>query len=363
MRILVVEDEPAAAAVLSKGLREHAYAVDVAADGLTALEQASISDYDLIVLDVLMPGVNGLEVCRRLRAEGIAAPILMLTARGEPDDRVEGLDVGADDYLPKPYHFPELLARIRALLRRGPAFASLVIEIEGLTIVTQRQFMADAAHELRTPVATTRTAANVALQQPQREELEYRDTLTIIEQQATRLSRIVDDMFTLARADAGIYPVRQMPMYLDEVVDDVVRAARVLASTRNVSIEAATIPSAALTGDEDLIRRLMVNLLDNAIRYTPAGSTVRVDLEQASGGYALSISDHGPGIPADVQPHIFERFYRADAARTRRDGADGGAGLGLALARWIAEAHGGHLTLAQSSEAGTTFTAFLRNPS
>jgi heavy metal sensor kinase len=223
----------------------------------------------------------------------------------------------------------------------------------------QRQFMADASHELRTPVTTTRTAANVALQQGHRQEREYRETLTIIEQQATRLSRIVDDMFTLARADAGTYPVRQTPMYLDEVVDDVVKAARVLATTRDVSIEAATIPSAALTGDEDLIRRLMVNLLDNAIRYTPQGSLVRVDLEAAPGGYALSISDRGPGIPPDVQPHIFERFYRVDTARTRRGTADGGAGLGLALARWIAEAHGGRLTLAQSSEAGTTFTAFL----
>ncbi len=137
MRLLVVEDEPAAAAVLAKGLREHAYAVDVAPDGSAALEQASINEYDLIVLDVLMPGMNGLEVCRRLRAEGITAPVLMLTARGEPDQRVEGLDVGADDYLAKPYHFPELLARIRALLRRGPALAESVVRIEDLAIDTR----------------------------------------------------------------------------------------------------------------------------------------------------------------------------------------------------------------------------------
>ena len=137
MRILVVEDEPEAAGVLAKGLREHAYAVDVAADGAAAREQASVSDYDLIILDVLMPGLNGLEVCRRLRADGIAEPILMLTARGEPDQRVEGLDVGADDYLAKPYHFPELLARIRALLRRGPALESSVLEVEDLTIDTR----------------------------------------------------------------------------------------------------------------------------------------------------------------------------------------------------------------------------------
>lgn len=137
MRILVVEDDPVAAAVLSKGLREHTYAVDVATDGSTALEQAGINDYDLIILDVLMPGINGLEVCRRLRAEGIAAPILMVTARGEPDQRVEGLDVGADDYLAKPYHFPELLARVRALLRRGPALAPAVLSCHDLSVDTR----------------------------------------------------------------------------------------------------------------------------------------------------------------------------------------------------------------------------------
>ena len=246
--------------------------------------------------------------------------------------------------------------------RLAETFNDLLGRLE-TSMTTQRQFMADASHELRTPVATTRTAANVALQQRHRDESEYRDTLAIIEQQATRLSRIVDDLFTLARADAGTYPVRRTPMYLDEVVDDVVKAARVLASTQDVSIEAVTIRSVSITGDEDLLRRLIVNLLDNAIRYTSPGSTVRVDLEPAAGGYALSISDRGPGIPADVQTHIFERFYRADTARTRREDGNSGAGLGLALSRWIAEVHGGHLTLARSSEAGTTFTAFIPNPS
>jgi len=137
MRILVVEDEQAAAEVLAKGLREHAYAVDVAVDGTSALEQAAVNDYDLIVLDLLLPGINGLDVCRRLRADRIAAPILMLTARGEPDQRVQGLDAGADDYLPKPYHFPELLARIRALLRRGPALSPSVLVFHDLTVDTR----------------------------------------------------------------------------------------------------------------------------------------------------------------------------------------------------------------------------------
>ena len=134
MRILVVEDEPVAAAVLAKGLREHSYAVDVVADGSDVLEQVAINEYDLLVLDVLLPGLNGLEVCRQLRETGATVPILMLTARGGLDQRVEGLDAGADDYLPKPYHFPELLARVRALLRRGPALADAVLAVEDLTI-------------------------------------------------------------------------------------------------------------------------------------------------------------------------------------------------------------------------------------
>jgi two-component system copper resistance phosphate regulon response regulator CusR len=139
MRILLVDDEFEAAAVLAKGLREHAYAVDAASDGPQALELAATNDYDLIVLDLLLPRIDGLEVCRRLRSDGLKTPILMLTARGEPDQRVEGLDVGADDYLPKPYHFPELLARVRALLRRGPALASSVLQVEDLTIDTRAQ--------------------------------------------------------------------------------------------------------------------------------------------------------------------------------------------------------------------------------
>jgi DNA-binding response OmpR family regulator len=119
MRLLLVEDEPDAARVLAKGLREQAYAVDVAADGETACYQAAVADYDAIILDVMLPVRDGFEVCRRLRGDGLAVPILMLTARDTIEDRVAGLDSGADDYLQKPFDFRELLARLRALLRRG----------------------------------------------------------------------------------------------------------------------------------------------------------------------------------------------------------------------------------------------------
>jgi two-component system, OmpR family, sensor kinase len=244
--------------------------------------------------------------------------------------------------------------------RLAETFNELLSRLE-VSLIQQRQFMADASHEMRTPVATTRTAASVTLQQPHREEHEYREALAIVEQQAARLSRVVDDMFTLARADAGNYPLRLTPMYLDEVLDEVVRAARVVASTRRVAIELTTVPSATFTGDEDLIRRMIVNLIDNAVRHAPEDSTVRVDVDATGTGYAIAVKDQGPGISAEIRPHIFRRFYRGDSSR--RSGEHDGAGLGLAVARWIANAHDGDVTLARSSPSGSTFVISLPDQS
>src|SRR6266850_7390577 len=119
MRLLLVEDEPNAARVLAKGLREQTYAVDIAVDGEMALFQASTTDYDAVILDVMLPLKDGLAVCRSIRESGSTVPILMVTARDSVDARIEGLDCGADDYLVKPFDFGELLARLRALIRRG----------------------------------------------------------------------------------------------------------------------------------------------------------------------------------------------------------------------------------------------------
>ena len=141
MRILLVEDEPSAARMLAKGLSEHSYAVDVAADGESALYQLSVYDYDLLVLDVMLPRKDGLQVCREMRASGLSTPVLMLTARDAVHDRVTGLDAGADDYLIKPFDFGELLARARALLRRGETLQSEVLTVADLEINTRTRIV------------------------------------------------------------------------------------------------------------------------------------------------------------------------------------------------------------------------------
>jgi two-component system copper resistance phosphate regulon response regulator CusR len=136
MRILLVEDEPRVAGFIAKGLREQAYAVDIAKDGEEALYFASENDYDLIILDLMLPIIDGMTVCKRLRGSGLRKPILILTARDTVEDRVTGLDSGADDYLSKPFDFKELLARIRALLRRPRELRSQILRVADLTLNT-----------------------------------------------------------------------------------------------------------------------------------------------------------------------------------------------------------------------------------
>ncbi len=136
MRLLLIEDDPRVAGFLGRGLRDEAYAVDIASDGEQAVYLASVNDYDLVILDVMIPHKDGYAVCRELRTSGSRVPILMLTARDAVDDRVRGLDAGADDYLVKPFDFKELLARLRALLRRGTALRPPVARVADLTLDT-----------------------------------------------------------------------------------------------------------------------------------------------------------------------------------------------------------------------------------
>jgi heavy metal sensor kinase len=223
----------------------------------------------------------------------------------------------------------------------------------------QRRFVADASHELRTPVAILCGEAEVTLAQEKRTEQEYRESLQVLREEAKRLKHIVEDLFTLTRADAGQYPLQPRDFYLDELVGECVHSARTLALAKRISLNFEQAPESPIRADESLLRRMILNLLDNAIKYTPDGGRVTVICRRAADEYVLSIADTGGGIPADLQPRIFERFFRADKARSRVENDGGGAGLGLSISRWIAEAHQGRLELTRSDTGGSTFTALL----
>lgn len=226
------------------------------------------------------------------------------------------------------------------------------------SFLQQRRFMADASHELRTPTAILRTEADVTLSREVRPAAEYRASVGVMRDAARRLTRIVDDLFLLARADAGHLVVRATDCHLEDVVHDAVRGIRPIADQKGVTVEFQGITEAPVHGDADQLGRLVLNLLDNAVKYAPAGSTVNVALAPAPHGWSVQVTDHGEGIPVDAQGRVFERFFRVDSARSRVEtSATSGAGLGLAIARHIAEAHGGTLVLASSGPGCTTFRA------
>ena len=238
--------------------------------------------------------------------------------------------------------------------RLAATFNELLTRLSGAFQI-QRRFMADASHELRTPISVVRTTASVILSKGSRAEEEYRNAMAVVESQARRLTRIVDDMLRLARADAGHVVLQSRLFHLDEMLLETVQAAVVLASQKEVAIEVSELSEGPFQGDEDLLRQMVMNLLDNAVKYTPPRGKIEVSLSSQNGSYAIRVADTGCGIPAAAQSHIFERFYRVEQGRS----AASGAGLGLAIALWIAEIHSGSLELERSTPEGSVVRALL----
>jgi heavy metal sensor kinase len=331
-----------ASTVESRGRR---YTVAVALplhEQAEALEQARQAFYAAVPLSLLIASLGGYFIARRS-----LAPVVTMGDRATR--------IGASNLNER---LPEAGAR-NELGRLARIFNELLARLDN-SFEQQRRFMADASHELRTPVAIVCGESEVALSQAERSPDEYRESLAILHDEGRRLTRIVEDLFMLARADAGQYHSDFTNFYLDETVSDCMRAVRSLAARRQIELHYENAGDELLMrGDEGLIRRLLLNLLDNAIKYTPQGGQVSVEIGRDGPRYALRVADTGSGIPAEAQPHIFERFYRVDKARSRAGEAGGGAGLGLSIASLIAELHGGRVTLERSDERGSTFLSSL----
>ena len=309
---------------------------------------------------ILLSALLGLLVAR-----AALRPIARLTREAEQIGRSQdfGRRVpagGADEVRRLATTFNEMLAQLQA------AYAALQSGNERLAAAldSQRRFVADASHELRTPLTTVRGNASLL---SRFEQLTPEDRRAVVEQIASeseRMTRLVADLLTLARADAG-QSLRREPVALAPLIQDVARQARTLAAGRagedgdQVAVSVLPLPEATVDGDPDALRQLLLVLLDNAIKYCSPGGSVTVGLrvEPAATGEPvarLSVVDTGIGIAREDVPHIFERFYRADRARRT-----GGTGLGLAIGKWIAEAHGGRIDVESEPGSGSIFTVTL----
>lgn len=219
----------------------------------------------------------------------------------------------------------------------------------------QRQFTADASHELRTPLTMLRSQIDVALER-RRSAAEYARVLASVREDTDRIGQLLGDLLTLARADAGREPLARERVDLNDLAEQVVTAMQPLARQRGLGLQRGNGVPVPVEGDQTRLMQLLVNLVDNALKYTPSGGAVTVSAGQEAGWGVLLVVDTGIGIAPEHLPHLFERFYRVDKARAR---SEGGTGLGLAICRWIAEAHGGTIGVESQPGGGTTFTVRL----
>ncbi len=240
--------------------------------------------------------------------------------------------------------------------RLASTFNEMLDRLESL-FETQQRLIADVSHELRTPLTTLRGNLDLlrrgAIDDPQLRE----DALAAMEAEAERMSRLVSDLLWLAQADAGVQ-LQLKPVELDTLLLDVYRQALVIAGGR-VQVQLGHEDQAIVAGDADRLRQALLNLVDNAVKYTPAGGRVTLSLHREPGWVRITVADTGIGIAPEDLPHIFERFYRVDKARSR---ALGGTGLGLSIVQWIAQAHGGQITVESRPGVGSEFTLWLPIP-
>jgi heavy metal sensor kinase len=240
-------------------------------------------------------------------------------------------------------------------LGRLAATLNAMIERLEKAFQRQKQFTGDASHELRTPLAVIEAESSLALQK-ERPSGDYRQSLEIISQESRQMSSLIDQLLTLARADAGKEQWNFTEVNLGKLISNVGMDVEILCQEKGLNFQLGQTQDLAVKGDEARLRELFMNLMDNAIRYTPSLGTVSVSLRREGQMAVVAITDTGVGIPAEDIPFIFERFYRVDKSRSR---TEGGTGLGLAICRHIAEVHGGKIEVESQVGAGSTFSVWL----
>jgi two-component system OmpR family sensor kinase len=275
-----------------------------------------------------------------LAIEQALAPLATVTKVAEQINR-------ADDLARRiPYRGPEN-DEIGQLIA---AFNQTLERLEAL-LASQQRFLTDVSHELRTPLTVIK--GNVDLMR--RMKTVDEESLSSIEQEADRMKRLVEDLLTLAKAESGTLTLRMQTVELDTLLLEVVKEMSVLAGGR-VKMKVTEIDQILVNGDRDRLKQVLINLIANAVQYTPAGGNIFLGLSKVGQHARLIVRDTGPGIPAEDLPHIFERFYRAEKSRTR---GKGGFGLGLSIANWIVDNHGGYIEVSSQEGEGTTFCVWL----
>ena len=349
--ILIVDDNELNRDLLLQRLRREGYELEVAEDGPSALKKISQRLPDLILLDIMMPGMSGYELITRLRADERTreVPVILVSARSETEDIVQGLELGANDYVTKPINLAVLRARIQTQLRLKRSLE------EVRTLDRQKQeLLSTVSHDLRSPLSGIAGLGRLLLTgelgpltEPQQEALQD------ITRTAERLLELVNTLLDWSRLESGHLKLARNPVELRSILIETLQALRGAASDKRIELLLEASEEVPLLGDETRLFQVFSNLIGNAIKFSSPGGKVLVRLCRDREAACVEVLDEGPGIPESERDRIFERFY------SRGHNGQKGLGLGLYICRAIVEQMGGRISVTNRPEGGACFRVCL----
>ncbi|MDB4952401.1 MAG: ATP-binding region ATPase domain protein [Gemmatimonadetes bacterium] len=359
--LLVVDDEPVNVDLLCDLLDSLDYRAIGALGGEAALAAVREHRPDLVLMDVMMPGMNGYEVCRRLRADPATAgiPVVFVTALSETEDKVQAIDAGGDDFLTKPFNRPLLLARIRSLLRLKAAGDALEDSYRRLRDLERLKddLVRMVVHDLKSPLTAMLGTLEMAvdgdlgpLEERQRRLLED------ARRRGEDVVELIDNLLDLTRLEESSVRLELRPVDVRRLLGQVAGEWTVRAEQRGSTVSVEAAPEAVVPADETLLRRVLGNLVGNALRHAGRGVHVRLSAAAADGGVELVVADDGVGIA----PELHDEIFRKGATGAPAEGGRGGSsGLGLTFCKLAAEAHGGSIRVFSGAGRGSAFQVRL----
>ena len=368
--ILVVDDDQRNVRLVESILNGHGYTVLCALDGEEALRVVESRRPDLLLLDVMMPQMSGFELCRLLRArpETQLLPIVMVTALNAIEDKVQGLELGADDFLTKPINRQELIAKVRSILRvrclqeevERQRKALEAANRELLTIQRFKESMSQmVVHDLKNPLAGI--MGNIQLIQMQSTQLPPARLGELLQRSldsARQMARMIQNILEVAKLEEQKMPLRRESLEIEALVREQAAELMSLSARDAVRLETRVAPGLpALEADRNLVGRILGNLLSNAFKHTPSGGRIMLEARAEGDDIVLSVSDTGEGIPEGLLPHIFDKFVAGDGNGHGRSTYD--SGLGLTFCRLAVECHGGRIAVKSRPGEGTVVTVTL----
>lgn len=362
--ILIVDDVPTNLNVLMKFLQSTGFKVLVATDGMSALEQAEYTIPDVILLDVMMPGMDGFETCQRLKANPATQdiPVLFMTALSDTVDKVRGFDLGAADYITKPLHQEEVVARVQAhlALHRQRQEIERLREQDRVRYETLSQYkdylLNTASHDLKNPLSSIIMSVALLRRYLVIGDERANEKIDDIEHAAIYMRDLICNLLDLARLEMGVALVKDK-VSLSQLLTTSMKYMESLATEKRIALQLQQPDhDVGVPCDAFQINQVLQNLMSNALKYTAEGGSVEVSTHTDDRYVYVHVADTGFGIPEPDMPHLFEKFYRVNTSEHR---APVGTGLGLSIVQEIVQQHGGEITVQSRLGSGTTFTFSL----